>query len=237
LWLFKYIANPIIVYLLLHFWNSSTTTTRVSAKWHPLRERIVRSSRRVFDGVPEDAGHVRREVGKERIDLAKHLFLALPIGSGYPELSFFGRLLMSAPLEPRNLQEPSRTSIRDAGRRRDRMQPFDSPTVQIAIASADRLHADDLVAHLQENGQWEVLSFPAKAERTLCGAAVLRHARTMPEPKLAEEDVPAMASKIHQITRRDCGNNPTPPAAAAAPSRRHWRVQRSQSRRRESPWQ
>jgi predicted phage terminase large subunit-like protein len=33
------------------------------------------------------------------------------------------------------------------------------------IIVMQRLHADDLVAHVQENGQWDVLSFPAKAEQ------------------------------------------------------------------------
>jgi len=62
------------------------------------------------------------------------------------------------------------------------------------IIVMQRLHADDLVAHVQENGQWDVLSFPAKAEQDQSYSFLTPYGRRQVHRKTGDILQPALFS-------------------------------------------
>jgi predicted phage terminase large subunit-like protein len=74
-------------------------------------------------------------------------------------------IILDDPLKPDDaLSEPRRQAVNDwfANTLRTRLNSQESGAIIIVM---QRLHADDLVAHVQRSGKWDVLSFPAIAER------------------------------------------------------------------------
>jgi predicted phage terminase large subunit-like protein len=64
----------------------------------------------------------------------------------------------------------------------------------IIIIIMQRLHADDLVAHLQETESWEVLSFPAIAETEACYELITPYGKRIIERKAGEVLHPKLLS-------------------------------------------
>jgi predicted phage terminase large subunit-like protein len=75
-------------------------------------------------------------------------------------------IIIDDPLKAEDaLSEARRRSVNDwyDGTLRSRLNNQETGSIIIVM---QRLHADDLVAHVQENEKWDVLSFPAIAEKT-----------------------------------------------------------------------
>jgi predicted phage terminase large subunit-like protein len=93
-----------------------------------------------------------------------------------------------------------------------------------------RLHADDLVAHVQENGQWDLLVFPATAEKDESYSLVTPYGRRQIQRQTHDVLQPALVSRESLDEQRRAMNdynffaqyqqNPQPPSGIIV--KREW---------------
>jgi hypothetical protein len=116
------------------------------------------------------------------------------------------------------LSEPRRRSVNEwyDNTLRSRLNSQEKGAIIIVM---QRLHADDLVAHVQQTERWDVLSFPAIAEQDETYHILTPYGRRKIQRKAGEilQPDPAVTDDIGNSSPRDdrlqfCGAVPTGPA-------------------------
>jgi predicted phage terminase large subunit-like protein len=127
------------------------------------------------------------------------------------------------------LSEPRRRSVNDwyDNTLRSRLNSQEDGAIIIVM---QRLHADDLVAHVQQSETWDVLSFPALAERDETYDMVTPYGRKQFQRKEAEILQPTLLSattlEVHRRAMNEYNfvaqyqQNPQPPAGIIV--KREW---------------